>query len=62
MLCVEIVRHANTFFFFICIYYFQPVFYRLGMSRGIYNVFSITSLLHMFFLNYSCCLILFCCI
>ena len=24
-------------FFFICIYYFQPVFYRLGMSRGIYN-------------------------
>ena len=23
--------------FFICIYYFQPVFYPLGISRGIYN-------------------------
>jgi hypothetical protein len=25
--------------FFICVYYFQPVFYLLGMSRGIYSVF-----------------------
>jgi len=31
-------------FFFICIYYFQPMFYRLGMSRGIYSVFSFTHL------------------
>jgi len=31
-------------FFFICIYYFQPVFYRLGMSRGIYTVFYFTRL------------------
>jgi hypothetical protein len=25
-------------------YYFQPVFYRLGMSQGIYNVFTFTRL------------------
>ena len=31
-------------FFLICIYYFQPVFYRLGMSRGICSVFSFTHL------------------
>ena len=36
--------YSVIFFFLICIYYFQPVFYRLGMSRGIYNVFSFTHL------------------
>ena len=35
---------STHFFFLIRIYYFQPVFYRLGMSRGIYNVFSFTHL------------------
>jgi len=36
--------HSFNHFFFICISYFQPVFYRLGMSRGIYSVFSFTHL------------------
>ena len=41
---LSVLCSVNYSIFFICIYYFQPVFYRLGMSRGIYSVFSFTHL------------------
>jgi hypothetical protein len=54
-------RNPLSKLFFICIYYLQSVFYLLGMSRGIYNVFSFTNLhSFMYFPYYTCCLILFC--
>ena len=43
ILAISVILQSFPFFF-ICIYYFQPVFYRLGMSRGIYSVFSFTHL------------------
>jgi hypothetical protein len=43
-------RYILPFFYLHC--YFQPVFYRLGMSRGVYNVITFCWVtLHMFVLS-----------
>jgi hypothetical protein len=52
--CIDVRGHH----FFFCIYYFQPVFYLLSMSRGIYNVFLLLIYIaYVLSLLYTCCLL-----